>query len=331
MSLSDAELRKRLDAVIGVKDRPSVGRDPVNQPMIRHWCDAVGDRNPVYTDPEFAARSVHGGIVAPPTMVQAWIMLGLVPPEQRLGGGPLRDVMNLLDAAGYTSVVATNCKQEYRRYLKPGDLITITSQVESISDEKQTALGAGRFVDQLMVYTDQHGEEVCRQHWRILKFEPRQVGQQKQQAQQQQQQQQQQAQAAPARVPRRPRPSVSHDNAFFWEGVAQRELRIQRCTRCGKLQHPPGPMCPHCHSLELDFAVSRGRGRVFSYVVAHHPAIPPFTYPHAIVLVELDEGTRLVSHFVSHDTQPAIGMPVEVAFTEVEPGLVLPLFRPVVG
>src|SRR5262245_39139999 len=125
-----------------MKDAPSTGRDPVNQPMIRHWCDAVGDRNPVYTDPEFAASSVHGGIVAPPTMLQAWIMLGLVPPAQRLGGGPLREVMNLLDAAGYTSVVATNCQQEYRRYLKPGDRITTSNQIDSVSDEKQTALGA---------------------------------------------------------------------------------------------------------------------------------------------------------------------------------------------
>jgi len=325
--VTDAELRKRLDAVVGQKDKPSVGRDPVNQPMIRHWCDAVGDRNPVYTDPEFAARSVHGGIVAPPTMVQAWIMLGLVPPEQRLGGGPLREVMTLLDAAGYTSVVATNCQQEYRRYLVPGDLITITSEVSSISDEKQTALGAGRFVDQVMVYTDQRGEEVCRQRWRILKFKPRQLAQQQQVQQQAQQQQQQQAAASP-RAPRRPKPSISHDNAFFWEGVEQRELRIQRCKRCKKLQHPPGPMCPQCHSLELDYVRASGRGKVFSYVVAHHPPVPPFQYPHVIVLVELEEGTRLVSHFVSHDTEAQVGMPVVVAFTEVEPGLVLPLFRP---
>jgi uncharacterized OB-fold protein/acyl dehydratase len=322
--MTDAELRRRLDAVVGLKDKPSVGRDPVNEPMIRHWCDAVGDRNPVYTDPEFAGRSVHGGIVAPPTMVQAWIMLGLVPEEQRHGGGPLRDVMNLLDEAGYTSVVATNCQQEYRRYLKPGDRITISSQVDSISDEKQTALGAGRFVDQLMVYTDQRGDEVARQRWRILKFKPRQRAQAANPGAA--------AQAAPipaARAPRRPRPSVSTDNAFFWEGVAQRELRIQRCSECKRLRHPPGPMCPHCHSLDWDHVVASGRGKVFSYVLAHHPPVPPFEYPHLVVLVELDEGTRLISHLVAAGTEHArIGQPVQVAFTEVEPGLVLPLFRP---
>lgn len=40
-------------------------RDAVNPAMIRHWCDAMEDHNPVYTDPEFAAKSIHGELVAP--------------------------------------------------------------------------------------------------------------------------------------------------------------------------------------------------------------------------------------------------------------------------
>jgi acyl dehydratase len=69
--------RGRLDAWIGREGEPRVARDAVNPAMIRHWCDAVGDDNPVYTDREFAAKSVHGAIVAPPTMLQAWTMAGL--------------------------------------------------------------------------------------------------------------------------------------------------------------------------------------------------------------------------------------------------------------
>ena len=79
--MSADPLREQLDACCGRESEPLVARDPVNQPMIRHWCDAVGDRNPCYTDPAFAAKSVHGGIVAPPTMLQAWTMPGLAPPE----------------------------------------------------------------------------------------------------------------------------------------------------------------------------------------------------------------------------------------------------------
>src|SRR5256885_10580777 len=88
--------------------------DAVNQAMIRHWCDAVGDTNPVYTDPAAAAASVHGQIVAPPTMLQAWTMKGLVPPPSD-GGGAQEELMGLLDSAGFTSVLATNFDQEYER------------------------------------------------------------------------------------------------------------------------------------------------------------------------------------------------------------------------
>ena len=51
--------------------------DEVNAPMIRQLCEALGDENPVYIDPDFAAKSVHGGLVAPPTMLQVWTMRGV--------------------------------------------------------------------------------------------------------------------------------------------------------------------------------------------------------------------------------------------------------------
>ena len=69
--------------------------DPVNLPMIRHWTDAMGDANPVYTDEALAAASVHGEIVAPPAMIQVWTMPGL-----RRGKGvarPVDDVLAVLD------------------------------------------------------------------------------------------------------------------------------------------------------------------------------------------------------------------------------------------
>ena len=325
--MTPEELRQRLDAWIGREGEPRTARDPVNQAMIRHWCDAVGDENPVYSDPDFAAKSVHGGVVAPPTMLQAWTMPGLAP--RAAGGGragPLGEILGLLDAAGYTSVVATNCRQEYRRYLRLGDRLRVTSRVVAVSDEKKTALGAGRFVDEEMLYRDEHGEEVARMAFRILKFKPpaaRDAATPDARAVVA-------STGAPERAPRRPRPAQSRDNAFFWEGVAAGELRIQRCTACRTLRHPPGPMCPHCQSLDWDTVTACGRGRIYSFVVAHHPPIPPFAYPNAIALIELEEGTRIVSNVIGID--PAgleIGLPVEVAFSRVDEELVLPLFRPV--
>jgi uncharacterized OB-fold protein len=316
--MTPEELRARIDAWIGREGEPSVARDAVNPAMIRHWCDAVGAETPVYTDRVFAKKSVHGAIVAPPTMLQAWTMAGLRPPaSESAGASPLGEVMRLLDAAGYTSVVATNCRQEYRRYVREGDLLSVATRIARVSDEKKTALGLGRFIDEEMIYRDASGEEVARMTFRILKFKPPAAPAAEAAA----------TPAAPAR--RRPRPAQSHDNAFFWEGVAAGELRIQRCTGCRALRHPPGPMCPHCQSLDWDTVVSAGRGHVFSFVVAHHPPVPPFAYPNAIALIELDEGTRLVSNLVGiAPADVAIGMRVRVEFTRVDDDLVLPLFRP---
>jgi uncharacterized OB-fold protein/acyl dehydratase len=301
-------LLERLRAHVGRPvGPPRRARDPVNLPMIRHWCDAMGDANPVYTDPEAAARSVHGGIVAPPTMLQAWVMRGLEAGGPPNPGSPSPEVMALLDEAGYTSVVATDCEQVYLRYLRPGDVVEAASALEAVSERKRTALGDGYFLTVATTYTVD-GEEVGRQRFGLLKFRPREVA------------------ADPAR---RPRPAVSADTEFFWEGCRRGELLIQRCAACGRLRHPPRPACGECGSLDWDAVRSSGRGEVFSFVVHHHPPVPGFEVPYVVALVALEEGTRLVSNLV--DVAPEdvrIGMPVEVSFLRVDETLTLPVFRP---
>lgn len=173
--MPSSEFETKLKALEGQPaGSPDVARDPVNQPMIRHWCDAMDDQNPVYTDPDFAASSVHGGIVAPPTMLQAWTMRGLRPPPKPASKATEAQgtLFELLDGAGFTSVVATNCVQEYRRYVKPGDHLTLETTIDSISPEKQTGLGIGHFVTQRQTYRDADGEEVATMLFRILKFKP---------------------------------------------------------------------------------------------------------------------------------------------------------------
>jgi uncharacterized OB-fold protein len=129
----------------------------------------------------------------------------------------------------------------------------------------------------------------------------------------------------------RPRPAITHDNAFFWEGIAAGMLLLQRC-RCGRLRHPPGPVCPSCHSFEWEAVPASGRGRVYSFAVAHHPAIPPFGYPNPIGLVELEEGPRIVANLVGIAADAIrIGMPVACEIVEVEEGFRLPRFRPAEG
>jgi hypothetical protein len=156
---------------------PSLAPDPVNQPMIRHWAAAFEDANPVYVDARAAAASRHGEIVAPPLMLQTWTMATpRITGIRERGGSPVEGdgaaVLRLLDEAGFVGTLATNSEFEIDRYLRLGDVVAAETVLESVSPEKQTRLGAGRFVTWVTTYTDAAGERVGRQTFRILKFDP---------------------------------------------------------------------------------------------------------------------------------------------------------------
>ncbi|MEU3603862.1 bifunctional MaoC family dehydratase N-terminal/OB-fold nucleic acid binding domain-containing protein [Streptomyces sp. NPDC035033] len=300
-----AEGRDRLYELLKVYEgRPAVtagrGKDPVNLPMIRHWCEAMGDTHPAYRGPD---------AVAPPTMLQAWTMGGLSGHEDR--SEAYGELLALLDGAGYTSVVATDCEQEYLRPLRPGAEITFDAVVESVSPRKTTRLGTGHFVTtRTDVRAD--GELAGTHRFRILKYAP----------------------AArppkPPERPRRPRPVINRDNAGFWEGVAAHRLLIQRCTACGTLRFPWLPGCGACGAPEWEAVEASGEGTVFSYVVMHHPPFPAFDPPYAVGLIELAEGVRMISNVVGVPYgEVRIGMPVRLEFRRVDEELELPVFRAV--
>jgi uncharacterized OB-fold protein len=317
-------LEATLRNLVGRETGPPVaGPDPVNDVMIRHWCEAMGDTNPIYLDRAAAEASVHGGLVAPPTMLQAWSMRGMETADLHQGQNAARNdqqlaLHDLLTRAGFPSVVATNSEQGYTRYLRPGDQVVSHTVIESISGEKSTALGVGYFIDTRTIFRDQHGDELGWMTFRVLKFKPH----------QQPAAAAPDAAAAPAK-PRRLRPPLGHDNQWWWDGIAADELRIQRCQDCGTLRHPPRPMCGSCQSIAWDWAVSQGAGSVYSYVVLHHPPVPGYEYPLPVVLVDLDEGTRLVANIAG--CAPAdirIGMRVRARIEAMDEEMKLPVFRP---
>ena len=161
--MNESELMKELETFVGKSGGPSRrSAYPIGDAMIHHWCDAIGDRNASYLDPEFAKSGVHGGIVAPPTMLQAWTMAGFRSESVGADDGERtsKTALDVLDDAGFTSVVATNCEQEYCRYLTPGDQIRHDVEIESVSAEKKTGLGVGHFVSQLYTYRDAADEIV---------------------------------------------------------------------------------------------------------------------------------------------------------------------------
>ncbi|WP_369199662.1 bifunctional MaoC family dehydratase N-terminal/OB-fold nucleic acid binding domain-containing protein [Streptomyces sp. PU-14G] len=325
-ALASEAFEERLRAFAGRElTGPSPGQDPVNQPMIRHWAEAMGDRNPVYTDERAARATGRSGVVAPASMVQAWTMRGYAatasPAARDTGRGGFSELVALLDEGGYTSVVATDSELEFRRELVPGDHIAVQETVESISPEKNTALGAGRFVTTLRTYRDQAGEVVATQRWRTLRFRPGNAGGPRPA--------QETGEPSAERPARRPRPAVNRDNAFWFEAAREHRLVIQRCASCGTLRHPPGPCCPECASLRWETVESGGRGHLYSYVVNHHPRHPAFTYPLVVAVVELAEGTRVITNLEGVAPEDVrIGMPLVLDWLDADPDLSLPVFRP---
>jgi uncharacterized OB-fold protein/acyl dehydratase len=329
--LDGASLDDLLQSFVGQSSGPPLrGQDAVNLPMIRHWVEAMDDHNPVYVDDEAARDAGYPGIIAPPTMLQAWIMRGLraslesdrARADGQAGGdSPSDQLMAALDDAGFTSVVATNCDQHYVRPLVPGDHLEVTSVIDSVSGEKATGLGVGHFITNRLTFTDQNGESVATMLFRILKFRPRPPAGSADPA----------AGAAgkPATRPKRPRPALTQDNRFFFDGAKEHKLLIQRCSACGTLRHPPRPACANCRSFEWEAVTASGRGSIYSFVVNHYPQVPAFDYPLVVALVELEEGTRLVANVsgITPDTV-AIGMPVVADFEAFDDELTLPVFRP---
>ncbi|MGZ8744867.1 MAG: Zn-ribbon domain-containing OB-fold protein [Nocardioides sp.] len=293
--MAEAERIKALGEAAG-RD----ARDPVNQPTINSWLEAMGNDNPRFHEGE-----------APPSMAQVWTMYGLggSPPAD----DPLHGMMRVLTDAGFTAVLGTNCEQTYDRYLTVGERVRVTTALDSVVGPKQTAMGEGYFVTSRSTWRvghpDGRSEQVASMLFRVLKFKPR----------------EQPAEPADAFVLR---PMQNRDTAFFWAGTAAGELRIQTCNACGALRFPPGPACPDCGALDRGHVVASGRGTVFSYVVHRHPPVPGRELPILIALVDLEEGVRMVGELVGVEPgEVGIGMPVTVDYRRVDDDLTLPIWR----
>jgi uncharacterized OB-fold protein/acyl dehydratase len=286
------------------KSKPRVGRHPVNQPMIDHWLDAIGDENPIYVDEAAARAAGHPGTVAPPAMIQVWTMMGLggVRPDD----DPLGRILELFDDAGYIGVVATNCEQTYHRYLRPGEEVSVAAELTDVVGPKQTALGEAFFITQRITWSV-GDEDVAEMMWRIMKFIPRNKDG---------------AEESVSSVPddldadNAMRPASSKDTKFFWDGVNAHELRLQKRAD-GTLQHPPVPALWLDKEIETEYQVASGRGTVFSFVVHHAPKVPGRTPPFVIALVELEEGVRMLGELRNVDpTTVEIGLPVRAMYID---------------
>ncbi len=128
----------------------------------------------------------------------------------------------------------------------------------------------------------------------------------------------------------RPLPQLTPMNEWFWTSGADDRLRIQGCTECRTLVHPPVPVCPACRSRSWAPTVVSGRGTVVAFTVNHHPWHPAFEPPYAIANVALaeDATVHLTTNIVGCDPDDvSIGQEVAVRFEQHE-DVWIPLFEP---
>ena len=105
---------------------------------------------------------------------------------------------------------------------------------------------------------------------------------------------------------------------------------IQRCRNCAKAYFYPRPFCPTCFSWNVEWFEASGKGQLYSFAINYRP--PPFmgAEPYVIIIVELDEGPRMMSNLIGTDPDPAkivCDMPVSIDYDNVTEEVTLPKFR----
>ena len=131
-----------------------------------------------------------------------------------------------------------------------------------------------------------------------------------------------------AAVPIQPSP----DALPFWSACREHRLVLPRCTPCGDLFFYPRTLCPACGSRDITWVEVSGRGRIHAFTVQHVTPVAELrdTLPFVTVLVELDEGPRMMSFLVDAGTDPSsirCDTAVEVDFLDDPRGQPFPVFR----
>ena len=113
-------------------------------------------------------------------------------------------------------------------------------------------------------------------------------------------------------------------SAPFWQAAREHKLLLQQCGNCSHFQFYPRPYCLECQSDDVSWVEASGKGTVYSQTTVHVQVSPDFNPPYTVVLVELEEGPRLLGHV--SEGEPAIGDQVTIDWNEREDKPPLPVF-----
>lgn len=149
--------------VAGLIDEPQyelTGEFPVERGYIWTSCASVENGNPLYWDDELAAE-LTGGPIAPPTMVSVWFRPHHWTPGRDVQPLPLQVHFDLKARFDLPEAVMSDNTIVFHEPVRPGDVLTTLQRLRSVSEEKRTKLGIGRFWVIDVEYRNQHGDLVA--------------------------------------------------------------------------------------------------------------------------------------------------------------------------
>jgi uncharacterized OB-fold protein len=132
----------------------------------------------------------------------------------------------------------------------------------------------------------------------------------------------------------RPLPSpITPEAQPYWDGLKENKLMLPKCDDCGKPFFYPRVLCPNCHSRNISWMQASGRGKLYSFQIAHRSLNRAFKVelPCVMAMIELEEGPRVLSNLINIEPDPNVvkcDMPVEVVFETQNDDITLALFQP---
>ena len=147
-------------ALIGEAQYEESGEFPVERGYIWTTCASVENGTPLYWEDD-VAEDITGGPIAPPTMLSVWFRPHHWAPGRSAPHLPLQIHFDLKERLDLPEAVMSDNTIVFHEPVRPGDRLTTRQILQSVSDEKTTKLGTGRFWVIDVEYRNQRGDLVA--------------------------------------------------------------------------------------------------------------------------------------------------------------------------
>jgi acyl dehydratase len=148
---------------LGRESEPQPVYFPIDELLIRHWCEALEDGNPIYLDEDYARSQGFEGLVAPPVLIFPATNVGFRwpwPPKSEVKLPVFAQVKSILNLP---VGIATEGELEFFHPVQIGDRISTTSRLLSVSGWKKTRVGEGRFLVRATSFWNDREQKVAEQ------------------------------------------------------------------------------------------------------------------------------------------------------------------------